>query len=180
MIPERPDLSGADPAVVAYVETLEAEVARLRSSGRPAARSTEAAYSEADGEAALSAEPSEPPTTLNLITVSAAGRAKRTPRHLYYRQRRGGMGIFDLENLDGDAPAFLTIADFSQGLVLLTDHGRAFRIPVADLAESPIHGRGQPLSQRLSLLAGEHLAVVFPDTGGTYLTLVTRRGQVRR
>jgi hypothetical protein len=27
---ERPDLSGADPAVVAYVEALEAELARSR------------------------------------------------------------------------------------------------------------------------------------------------------
>jgi DNA gyrase subunit A len=177
---ERPDLSGADPAVAAYVETLEAELARLRSSFRPAARSIEPAYSEAEGEAALSTEPSEPPTTLNLITVSAAGRAKRTPRHLYYRQRRGGMGIFDLENLDGDLPAFLTIADAAQAIVLLTDQGRAFRIPVADLPESPVHARGQSLAGRLSLLPNERLAVVFPDTGGTYLTLVTQRGQVRR
>ncbi len=176
----RPDLSGADPAVVDYIETLEAELARLRSSSRYTARAASPTDGEGFAEAALSSEPSEPPTTLNLITISAAGRAKRTPRHLYFRQRRGGMGIFDLDNLDGDPPAFLSIADAAQAIVLLTDQGRAFRIPVADLPESPVHARGQSLAGRLALLPNEQLAVVFPDTGGTYLTLVTRRGQVRR
>jgi DNA gyrase subunit A len=182
---ERPDLSQLDPAVIAYIEDLEAQLARLRAparvQARPPARSSEARSDAAEEEeSVLAAEPSEPPTTLNVITISAAGRAKRTPRHLYFRQRRGGMGIFDLDNLDGDGPAFLVQADAGQALVLLTDQGRAFRLPVSELPEAPVHARGAALAGRFSLLAGEHLAVAFPDSGGTYLTLVTQRGQVRR
>ena len=90
------------------------------------------------------------------------------------------MGVFDLENLDDDPPAFLTVADVSQAIVLLTDQGRAFRIPVSEIPEAPIHGRGQSLGARLPLISDERLAVVFPDSGGTYLALVTARGQVRR
>jgi DNA gyrase subunit A len=178
----RPDLSDVSPQVAAYITALEAELAQLRAGGRP---STRAATLSADArgeseESLLPAEPSEPPTTLNVITISAAGRIKRTPRHLYYRQRRGGMGVFDMENVDGDGPAFLTIADVSQALILLTDGGRAFRIPVADLPEAPLNSRGQPLGNRLPLIGAEKLAVIFPDSGGTYLTMVTQRGQVRR
>jgi DNA gyrase subunit A len=168
---ERPDLSGVDPALRAYVEALEAELARVR---RPERASAEALL------ASLPSEPSEPPTTRNLITISAGGVVKRTLRHLYDRQHRGGMGIFDLETSEADPPALLTIADQSQALVVITDQGRAFRLPVAELPESPVHGRGQSLAQRLSWLGGERPAVAFPDSGGTFLVLVTRRGQVRR
>jgi DNA gyrase subunit A len=181
----RPDLTRVSPEVAAYIEALETELAQLRAAGHPTTRgvstrgSTFIAANETE-EPPIPAEPSEPPTTLNVITISAGGRVKRTPRHLYYRQRRGGMGVFDMENVDGDGPAFLTIADVAQGLVLLTDLGRAFRIPVVDLPETPLNSRGQPLGNRLPLIAGEKLAVIFPDSGGTYLTMVTQRGQVRR
>ena len=80
---ERPDLSGVAAEITDYIAALEAELELLRTQ-------EEASHSEA------SFEPSEPPTTVNVITISAAGVAKRTPRHFYGRQRRGGMGVFDL------------------------------------------------------------------------------------
>jgi DNA gyrase subunit A len=169
---ERPDLSRTDPAVREYIEALEAELSRQRRPER--AQQSDAVL------ASLPSEPSEPPTTRNLITISLSGVAKRTPRHLYDRQHRGGMGIFDLETPENDPPTQLVIADQSQSLVVITDQGRAFRLPVTDLAEAPVRSRGQSLAQRLGMLPGEKPAVVFPDSGGTYLVLVTQRGQVRR
>jgi DNA gyrase subunit A len=165
---ERPDLDKLDPAVRVYIEALEAELERLRQGRR---RPPSAAP-------APPPEPSEPPTTLNVITVSAAGVAKRTPRHLYSRQGRGGMGVFDLEVPEDDPPAFLTVADESQSLVLITDQGRCFRLPVRQLPESPVRSRGQSVTERLSLNPSERLALVFPDQGGTYVALLTKRGHV--
>ena len=168
---ERPDLDKLDPAVRAYIESLEAELERLRQRGRRPRRS----------EAVVTPppEPSEPPTSLNLVTVSRAGVAKRTPRHLYYRQRRGGMGIFDLETSEDDPPAFLTIADESHNLVLVTDQARAFRLPVSALPESPVRGRGQSITSRFSFHPNERLALVLPDQGDIYVALLTERGHVR-
>jgi DNA gyrase subunit A len=167
---ERPNLDELDPAVRAYIESLEAELERLRQRGKRPRRS----------EAITPpSEPSEPPTSLNLITVSRAGLAKRTPRHLYSRQRRGGMGIFDLETSEDDPPAFVTIADESHNLVLVTDQARAFRLPVGTLPESPVRGRGQSIISRFSFHPDERLALVFPDQGDTYLALLTQRGHVR-
>ncbi len=164
---ERPDLSGVTPEVLAYIAALEAQLEVRRTS-------EESSQSEAPFE------PSEPPTTVNLITISAGGIAKRTPRHFYGRQRRGGMGVFDLDAPEGDAPAFLVLADVSAGLIVLTNQGRAFRTPVADIVEREVRGRGEALATRFPMRADERIAVITPDAGGAFLILVTERGHVRR
>lgn len=166
---ERPDLDKLDPAVRAYVEALEGELERLRQGKRRPRRSA---------APIAPPEPSEPPTTLNVITVSKSGMAKRTPRHLYLRQGRGGMGVFDLQVPEDDPPAFLTVADESHGLVLITDQARGFRLPVSQLPESPVRSRGQSITERLSLNPGERLGLVLPDQEGTYVALLTQRGHV--
>jgi DNA gyrase subunit A len=126
---ERPDLSTLPDDVVAYIEALEQELAHLQSEEAAASRSE------------VPLEPSEPPTTVQVISISAAGVAKRTPRHLYLRQRRGGMGVFDLDAPDDDAPAFLVMADISVGLILFSNHGRVFRLPVRDVPEREVRVR---------------------------------------
>ena len=70
---------------------------------------------------------------------------KRTPRHLYDRQRRGGMGVFDIDAPEGDPPAFLAVADITQTLIVVTTLGRAFPLAVSQLAESAVRGRGESI-----------------------------------
>lgn len=172
---DRPDLSNVAPAVRAYIEALEAALA----AGQAATQAI------TDGEAQeLPLEPSEPPTTINVITVSVAGLAKRTPRHFYARQRRGGMGVFGLETGEQDPPAFLLLADQAAALTLVTNQGRVFTLPVAEVVETPVYGRGRALLERFPLRSDERLALIFADPveerQSAYLTLVTQRGQVRR
>lgn len=76
---------------------------------------------------------------------------KRTSRHLYGRQRRGGMGVFDLDTQGDDAPSQLAQADESDSVLLLTNDGRAFRLAVASLPGSPVRARGQELRELLPL-----------------------------
>ena len=165
----RPDLSSVSPEIATYIEALEAALEEAQSTGPARSYRT-------DPEP----EPGEPPTTRNVITISRAGMAKRTPRHHYTRQRRGGMGVFDLDSGEDDPPAFLAEADVSQGLLLLTDQGRAFRLKVDELAESPVRAKGISLAARFGFRDEEHLAAVQADGEGTHLVLVTERGQVRR
>lgn len=166
---ERPDLTGIDPEILAYIESLEAELDDLRSREE-----------ESSSRSESSLEPSEPPTTINVISISKNGLAKRTPRHLYFRQRRGGMGVFDLEGPEEDPPAFLLLADESAGLIVVTSHARAFRTAVSNILETPVRGRGQTILSGLPLREGEELALVFPDQGGQFLAIVSQRGQIRR
>lgn len=150
--------------MLAYIEALEAELGR-RDAG-----------AERDE---LQPEPSEPPTSVNVITVSAGGLAKRTPRHLYTRQRRGGMGVFDLD-AGGDTPAFLLLAEAEAAIVFITDRARAFRVPVAQIVETEVRGRGRSLLEWLPLRSDERPALALPDSGGSHVALVTQRGHVRR
>ena len=169
MTSPRPDLSNVSPEIAAYIAVLEAALEEAQSSASPRSYRTDA-----------EPEPSEPPTTRNVITISRAGMAKRTPRHHYTRQRRGGMGVFDLDSGEDDPPALLAEADESAGLLLLTDQGRAFRLNVAELAESPVRAKGISLPNRFAFREGERLAAVHADGTGSHLVLVTERGQVRR
>jgi DNA gyrase subunit A len=163
----RPDLTSATPEVIAYIESIEAELSRLR-----------AAEPEPEPPAAP-LEPSEPPTTLHLITVSAAGLAKRTPRHLYDRQRRGGMGIFDLETQDDDAPALLAALDEAHDLIVLTSEARAFRVAASRLASQPVRARGQVLLRDETLRPSETVAAVLPAGRGVALALLSLSGYAR-
>jgi DNA gyrase subunit A len=179
----RPDLTGLPLEVLSYIQSLEAELEALRGQtlarailGEPAPRpraETVDAEDEPSG-------PSEPPTTRQLITFTAGGIAKRTARHLYDRQRRGGMGVFDLDAPESDPPAFLAVADVTQTLILVTTQGRAFPLAVGNLAESEVRGRGESIRKWVPLGAEEKIAMVAPDMGAGNLTVITRRGQVRR
>jgi DNA gyrase subunit A len=164
---ERPDLSNADFPALAYIEYLESELKRLHA-GRP---------TPSRPESFEVTEPSEPPTTLNIVTISRGGRIKRTARHHYTRQRRGGMGVFDLDIPEDDPPVFLVNVDESQDLLYLTDYARAFRFPLKTLVESPIHDRGQMIPYPLP--ANEQLVSVVPAQNDGYLALLSQRGYVR-
>lgn len=171
MIPERPDLDNVSPDVLAYIEALESELAQLRSS---AASPTRARPSTTEPVAA------EPPTTRCIITISRDGFAKRTVRHLYSPQRRGGMGVFDLDTTEDDAPALVAHADAGDTLLLFTDDGRAFRLPVESLPDSPVRARGASLRTMLPLRAHERIVAALPDGQGQFIALISQRGWVRR
>lgn len=124
-------------------------------------------------------EISEPPTTVNVITVSTEGIVKRTPRHLYTRQRRGGMGVFDLETSSNDCPHLLTTVDEANSLVILTSMARAFRLPINKLSESPVHARGEALNARIPLEPEEKIAAILPEQATGYVAMVSQSGMVR-
>jgi len=169
---ERPDLSQLSPEIKAYIEALEAELNQLREAKPEQSSKT--------GPVDLPLEPSEPPTTINIITVSREGQIKRTPRHLYSRQRRGGMGIFDLELPESDPPTGLVAVDLTEVLLVVTNQARAFRLPVEKIPESPVRSRGKALDQWLDLNKEEQVSLVLPIQTSGYANIVTQRGHVRR
>ncbi|MCB9136377.1 MAG: hypothetical protein H6636_13185 [Anaerolineales bacterium] len=168
----RPDLSTISavfPEVYAYIESLEADLEQLSA---PRVRTS------ATREVAPP-EPTEAPTTINVITMTASGLIKRTPRHFYPRQRRSGMGIFDIDTDETDPPALLTLIDQEDTLLVLTDSGRVFTLPVATLPEQPVRGRGTALSELLPGLPGEPVRFIGPVKSSGSLVMLSERGYVR-
>lgn len=180
----RPDLSNVDPEIRAYILELEAELNRLRgtpvsSSRKLRAISADNGAEEATTDNAQVNEPAEPPTSTCLITATPSGVAKRTPRHLYQRQRRGGMGIFDLDTSEDDPPAMLAFAEPKQNLLLITNLGRCFRIPVSSIQETPVRSTGSSMVAKFNFLVEEHLAFITPENAEGYLALLSKKGMVR-
>jgi DNA gyrase subunit A len=180
---DRPDLSKVSLEVLAYIQSLEDELESLRitNGGKTHQSARSLAPSENDIAIELSSEiePSEPPNTFCVITATQSGIVKRTPRYLYSRQNRGGMGIFDLDTPNEEHPAILVMAEQSQTLLALTNTGRAFRLPVSAIPELPIHGRGASILSKLNLVENEHLAAITSEQASGYLALATETGMVR-
>lgn len=168
---EKPDLSGVAPEVAAYIEYLEQELGRSRV--RPSAARSE---SEGEDPSLPPLDVTEPATTAQIITVSRSGLVKRTARHLYERQRRGGMGIFDIDLPENDAPFILCHADESDMLVLITNKARAFRVRVDEIPSVPVRGKGQSVFR---LHDDEYPAALLPTTGGITLVLLSEKGYAR-
>ena len=161
---ERPDLTNVSPDVAAYIEYLEIQLMQKPAKGEPVAAAS---------------EPSEPPTSIQIITISQSGVGKRTPRHFYSRQHRAGMGVFDLDTPEEDPPAFLVAADITDRLLLFTNFGRAFPMSVSSVKETEVRGKGESLLVGMRLMNNERLVAVLPGSGGEEMLLASQRGWVR-
>lgn len=159
---ERPNLDNAPPEWVAYIEYLEERLMELQADEAPAGRT---------------AVPNEPPTTAQVISISQQWVAKRTPRHFYTRQRRGGMGNFDLDTAEDDPPAHLLVADVAEELIFITSFARVFRLPVASLPETEPRAKGQAIRNLLDMHPKEQLITALSGQG-EYLVLLAPRGHV--
>jgi DNA gyrase subunit A len=179
MIPTRPDLSSLPSDKLHYIEALEAEIECLKAVNIQTTSPSRKVSDHAYNDLTQIDEPAEAPTTMNVITISSSGIAKRTARHLYTRQRRGGMGLFDLDTSQEDPPAILTIAEQSSILLLITSEAHAFRLPVSAILETPVRSRGASIVNKLGLVSGENLVVVIPEQAQGYLALLSLNGMVR-
>ncbi len=180
---QRPDLSNAAPEVIAYIEYLEkvigeqASHSNIRSTARPASR--EDLQVELSPERASEALPAEQETTVNIVTVSRAGLAKRTYRHLYTRQHRGGMGVFGLDVDPPDFPTILNSAEENQHLLLFTNRARVFRQPLNTIISTPVMAKGAFITERLTLEPDEILIGMLPEQARGYVALASQGGRVR-
>jgi len=174
---DRPDLSDVDPKIRAYIEYLESQIKAKSSSGKERIHSNIVPDTLVDEvEEQL---PSELPTTLNIITISKSGIAKRTARHLYSRQHRGGMGIFDLDVASPDYPAILTCADENHNLILFSNTARAFRLNVNKITSTAVRSKGEILLQRIALEQEESIVAVLPERASGYIAMASASGRVR-
>ena len=172
---EKPDLSNVAPDVAAYIEYLEKQLGHLRTQPAAPVRNTQ----EVEDPSLPPLEATEPPTTFQIITLSRGGLIKRTARHLYERQRRGGIGIFDMDLPDHDAPFRLCHADETELLLLITNKARAFRLRVDQITSGPVRSKGQPVRSLVNLHEDEYPAVLLPASRGVTLVVLSEKGYAR-
>ncbi len=164
---EKPDLTGINSEVLAYIEYLEGKLANTK---RPSSGRSSASVS--------ASEPTEPETTMQVITISQNGMIKRTARHHYARQKRAGMGVFELDLPEDDRPAKIILADEQSELIALTNFARVYKIPVAQIHEAAVRAKGTPLAdlyRSFGMHEKEHV-VTFLAGSGNQIAILTEKG----
>jgi DNA gyrase subunit A len=172
---QRPNLDNVDPAIVAYIEFLESKLQAYTS------RKNIIQAEEAEARLSEPALPAEPPTTINIVTVSQESIAKRTARHLYPRQHRGGMGIYDLDVPSPDYPAFVSGLDESENALIFTNQAKVYRLPASRIQEGEVRSKGGPLfdRDRIAMESSEHAVTILPERSSGYVAMVSAQGKVR-
>ena len=170
---QRPNLSNIDPEVIAYIEFLE------KKAGIRKPKPGEIQPEELSPERAIQALPAERETPVNIIIASHAGYAKRSPRHLFTRQHRGGMGVFCIDINTPDFPVLLGEAEETQNLLFFTSRGRVFRHPIGSIAPTEVFAKGSLVTERFGLEPDENLVAIMPEQAKGYVALASQNGRVR-
>lgn len=118
-----------------------------------------------------------------VLTMSNLQYIKRTPMTEYRTQRRGGVGKTAMSARDGDFVRDVFVANTHGKLLLFTNTGRMFLLPVIEVPEAAPAARGKPIQNLVTFGEGETVASVVPirglhDEGD--LIFATRRGLAKR
>lgn len=118
-----------------------------------------------------------------VITMTHAGYIKRQPADTYSAQRRGGKGIIGMATKEEDFIENVIVADSHSFLMLFTNTGKVHTRKVYLIPEASRTAKGSNIVNILDMSDGEKITAVISVAGfneGEYLTMVTRRGIIKR
>ncbi len=97
----------------------------------------------------------------NALVLTAGGYIKRTNPLEYKRQKRGGVGVVDLDTKEEDfVTNFLTTSTHSD-LLFFTDKGKAYQIKMYDIPEGKRATRGKSIMNFISLSDEEKVTSIL-------------------
>ncbi len=118
-----------------------------------------------------------------IVTMSNLQYIKRTSLTEYRTQKRGGVGKTGMSARDGDFVRNVFVANTHGQMLLFTNTGRMFLLPVVDVPEAAPAARGKPIQNLITFGEGEKVQSVVPirgfDDGGD-LVFASRGGLVKR
>ena len=121
-----------------------------------------------------------------VITLTKLGYIKRMSEDNFKSQNRGGRGIKGMQALKEDYIDRLLMTDTHADLMIFTNKGRVYKMKAYEVPEAGRTARGTAIVNLLQLQSDESLSAVIAvgsdekyDENG-YLTMATRRGQIKR
>ena len=125
------------------------------------------------------------PVEDRVITLTHFGYIKSQPVDAYKAQRRGGRGISGMTRRDEDYVESLFTVSTHDYILFFTDKGKVFRIKGYEIPESQRAARGTNIVNVLPLEQDEKVTTLIKlegitDEDGTYLTMVTKNGVIKR
>lgn len=123
------------------------------------------------------------PEEESLVTISRDGYIKRVGMDSYRSQKRGGKGIRASSTKAEDEIASIFQVSTHSYLLFFTDKGRVYRLKAYELPESSRQSKGTPIINYIAIESGEQVTAwqTVRQLGGRgYLTMVTRKGEIKR
>ena len=126
------------------------------------------------------------PDVESVLVYTSGGYIKRTDPEEYRKQRRGGVGVVDLDTKEEDfVTKFITTSTHSD-LLFFTDKGKAYQIKMYDIPEGKRATKGKSIMNFLSLNENEKVTSILPmpkeakATAEMSLLMVTKNGVAKR
>ncbi len=123
--------------------------------------------------------------TEQVLVVTAGGYVKRTNPEEFRKQKRGGVGVIDLDTKEEDfVTTFLTTSTHSD-LLFFTNAGKAYQLRFYEIPEGKRSTKGRPIVNFLSLTSEESVTSVLPmrknqKEGEKFLYMITKQGTVKK
>ena len=126
------------------------------------------------------------PEKESVLVFTQGGYVKRTDPGEYRTQKRGGVGVIDMETKEEDMVTMLVTANTHSDLLFFTNLGKAYQIKMYDIPEGRRATKGKSIMNFLSLAEGEKVQSILPVTKATKeaqgfsLVLVTEKGEAKK
>ena len=118
-----------------------------------------------------------------VITVTNAGYIKRLPADTYAAQHRGGKGIIGMTTKENDFIEKVLALHSHSYLLMFTNKGKVHTRKAYQIPEASRTAKGTNIVNIIEMLPDEKITAMISVEGfneGEYLTMVTKRGVIKR
>lgn len=122
------------------------------------------------------------PDSDSVLVLTKGGYIKRTDPSEYRKQKRGGVGVVDLDTKEEDFITHLVYATTHNDLLFFSDKGKAYQIKMYEIPEGKRATKGKSIMNFLSLSDSERVTSILPmpkdkkTADGLSLMMITRGG----
>ncbi len=125
------------------------------------------------------------PDEENALVLTAGGYIKRTNPDEFRKQKRGGVGVVDLDTKEEDFVTMLLIASTHSDLLFFTNKGKAYQTKMYDIPEGKRATKGKSIMNFLPLGEGESVTSILPmpkevKKETSSLMMVTKEGVAKK
>jgi DNA gyrase subunit A len=125
------------------------------------------------------------PDVENVLVLTSGGYIKRASPDEFRRQKRGGVGVVDLNTKEEDFVQTFITTNLHSDLLFFTDAGKVYQMKMYDLPEGKRATKGKSVMNFLSLEQGEHVTSILAmdkhvRASDCSLMMITKEGVVKK
>ncbi len=125
------------------------------------------------------------PDEESALVYTSGGYIKRTSPSEYRSQKRGGVGVVDIDTKEEDVVTHLLTTSTHSDLLFFTDMGKVYQMKMYDIPEGRRATRGKSIMNFLQISDKERVTSILPVPKGNQITgqslfFVTKRGTIKK